>query len=283
MALKRESFRIATVIAVSLALAAPAVAFATDLGHALNFAALSTGNNVIIGNGAGVADLAIGGKAATIQKGAGVGEVVTNPGKIILGPGAGADSCITAGAVVKVGKNADCSTIDTSGSNPELTTLSDAIADTATFVNAASSQPATALPAVKVAKNGNQTITDTVSGGLNVFSIPSINIANGGTLEVSGGASDHALLLVAGNVKVGPDAVIDTTGGLPRTSLLILSSGRSVTVGHDGVLDATVVAPNANCILGPNAATEGAYICGKHVSVNHDAGLLGEASTVSVP
>jgi hypothetical protein len=283
MALKRDLFCTAAMVAGWLALAAPTAAFATDLGHALNFAALSTGNNVVIGNGAGVADLAIGGKAATLQKGAGAADIVTNPGKILLGPGAGANNCITAGAAVKVGKNADCTSIDTSGSNPELTTLSDAIADTATFVSAASSQTATALPAVKIGKNGDQTITDTVSGGLNVFSIPSINIANGGTLLISGGASDHALLLVAGNVKVGPDAVIDTTGGLPRTSLLILSSGRSVTVAHDGVLDATVVAPNANCILGPNAATEGAYICGKHVSVNHDAGLLGEASTVSVP
>src|SRR5690242_2115509 len=282
MSVIRRTLATATVLFGALAMSA-SMGFATDLGRALNFAALSTGNKVVIGNGAGVSGLAIGGKAATIQKGAGTADIVTNPGGIILGPGAGADNCITAGAKVKVGKGADCSTIDTTGSNPELATLAGAISDVATFVSAAQSQTATVIPAIKVAKNGSQTITDTVSGGLNVFSTPSIKVLNGGALRISGGASDTVLLLVDGNVKVSPDAVIDTTGGLPRTGLLILSSGRSVTVGRDGVIDGTVVAPNGNCILGVDAATEGAYICGNHISVNHGAGLAGEASTVSVP
>lgn len=258
-------------------------AFATDLGRAKNFAALA-GTNVVVGPGAGVADLAIGGTRATLGNGAGTADIVTNPGGIILGPRAGAGNCVTAGAKVRVGRNADCVSIDTSGSNTELSTLSGAIVDAATFATSASSQtPNQNLGAIKIGKNGTQTITDTVSGNLNVISTPSIMIGNGGSLLISGGASDTVLMLVAGNVKLAPNAVIDTRGGLPRTSLLILTSGRSVTVGHDGVLDATVLAPNANCTLGVDAATQGAYICGKHISINHDAGLVGEASTVSVP
>ena len=259
-------------------------AFATDLGRALQFAALSAKNKIVIGPGAGVSTLKLGGEGVNVGKGAGTADIVTNPGGIILGPEAGAGACVTDGAKVKVGKNAACESIDTTGSNPDLATLSGAITDASTFATSAASQtPTQTLSAIKIAKNGSQTITDTVSGGLNVISVPSITIGPGGVLHITGGASDTVLMIVAGNVKLAPDAVLTTSGSLPESSLLILTAGNIVTVGHDGVLNATVLATKGNCILGVDAATRGAYICGEHISVNRGAGLDGEATSVMLP
>jgi len=60
--------------------------------------------------------------------------------------------------------------------------LSGAATDAAAYASDAASQTAQAVPAVKVKPNTTQTITDTVSGGLNVFSTPSITIGKGGQL-----------------------------------------------------------------------------------------------------
>ncbi len=278
----RRTFSTTAILSAFLVIGASA-AFATDLGRALQFGVLSTGKNIVLGNGSALSSLKAGGTAVQMQKDSAVSaDVIANPRGIVLGPGASANTCVTAGAKVKLGKNANCA-VDMTGSNPDLSTLSGAIIDAATYATDAESQTAAARPAVKIGKNGSQTITDTVSGGLNVFSIPSINIANGGVLTISGGASDTVLLLVGGNVKVGPNADLTTGGGLPETHLLILASGGSVTVGRDGVLNATVLAPNANCVLGVDASTRGAYICGKHISLNRDSAVAGEASAVTLP
>lgn len=274
-------FRSAGMLSVMIIMGA-ATASAIDLGRALQFGVLSTGKKIVLGNDSRVVSLDAGGTAVQMQKSSDVSaDVIADPGGVVLGPKASANTCITDGARVKLGRNANC-TVDATGSNPELATKSGAIVDAATYTTDAASQMATrTLSAIKIGKNGDVTVNDTVSD-LNVIMVPSINIANGGTLTIAGAAGDTVLLLVAHNVKLGPKAML-VTSGMPDNHLLILASGRSVTVGRDGLLTATVLAPNANCVLGVNASTRGAFICGNHISLNHDSTLDGEPSAVSLP
>jgi hypothetical protein len=277
----RRTFGTTAILSAFLVIGASS-AFATDLGRALQFGVLSTGKNIVLGNGSKLVSLKAGGTGVQMQRASDVSaDVIANPGGIVLGPNAAANTCVTAGAKVKLGKNASC-TVDTSGSNPDLSTLSGAITDAATYATDAASQMSTrTLSAVKIGKNGTLTIMDTVSG-FNVISIPSINIANGGTLTFAGASGDTVLLLVARNVKLGPKAAL-ATSGFPDNHLLILASGGSVTVGRDSLLTATVLAPSANCVLGVNATTRGAFICGNHISLNRVSTVDGEASAVTLP
>src|SRR5437868_7572699 len=117
----------ALVIALTLSVPMPQ-ALAIDLGNALNFGVLSTQKNVVFAKDSAMNALDAGGQSVLMKSGSSItGFVIANPGGITLKSGASAGECITGGGAVKVGFGAACGAIDTSGSSPELGTLSGAI------------------------------------------------------------------------------------------------------------------------------------------------------------
>ncbi len=263
-------------------------AFATDLGRALNFVALSTGGNIIFGANSLLKSGAVGGKSVTLgvssQAGTSpVADVIAKPGGITLQSGASAGNCITGGAKVKLVGGAQCASVDVTGTNGALGTLSGALTDAATYAVAAKSQSPTQHTTIKIPAIGHVTIVDTIPGGLNVIAAPSITIARDGVLKISGGASDTVLLQISGNVKLGRDAIVSTTGGLPLANVVILVGGTVVSVGHDSILDGTVLAPKASCTVGHDSTGHGAYLCRKQITLGHDVLISAQPTTVTLP
>jgi hypothetical protein len=94
---------------------------------------------------------------------------------------------VTGGVEVKIGIGASCASEDTSGSEADLTTLSTAISDLASFETAlTATTPTQTLEAISVPANGSMTITDTVVGP-NIVSVPSVTLKKGATLQLAGG------------------------------------------------------------------------------------------------
>jgi hypothetical protein len=159
--------------------------------NALKFVALSSMEPTSLAKGAilsGSGDF--GGQSISLATGASAGaDVVANAKGVTLGTDATvAGAYVTAGAKIKLRNGANCVSQDTTGFNADLTTLSAAITELTNFETAlAATAPTQTLVAISLPVNGSMTITNTVVGGQNIVSIPSVTPKKGATLQLSGG------------------------------------------------------------------------------------------------
>ncbi len=259
-------------------------ALATDLGSALNFGVLSTGGVVTFGTDSSLSSGDVGGTGITFQSSASSGgDLIAKPHGINMKKGSSAGNCVTSGSKIIQADGFNCSSADSSGTNTEVTTvLPQAIADVTNFVTVVkAATPTQVIPnKIVVAANDSQSIVDTQTG-LNIITVPSITLKPNSALTFVGAGSftDHLVLIVAGNLKIGADTVLAPSNFNPsftEANLVYLVLGKSVSVGKNAVLNGTVVAPDAMCTLSAGFATRGAFICGKGVKlVNQVAGDSG--------
>jgi hypothetical protein len=274
---------------VAAALVIPNSAAAVTLSSALAFSALSTSGDVNINNVAKVsvnALGAVGGQNVTLGSNSlAGGDAVADPGAITLGNFSKVISkCITGGGAVNLHLGAKCGSTDTTGTNPELTVLSNAITDVGTFVTAlTSATPTQTLPATIVKDFPSTTITDTVVGGLNIIELPSLILKNSSTLILSGGAADSMVLEITGNLLIGSGARILLKGGLNVDQVLIYVNGTVAAWGNTTTVGATLLAPNSACAAGSGAKVVGAIICGGNVTFLQNATLVFTPTLVDIP
>jgi hypothetical protein len=196
-----------------------------------------------------------------------------------------ATNCITAGATIKQRDGTNCGSVDISGNGADVATLlPDAISDVATFVAAANLQTASnpITAPIKIAKNGMQEIDDNVAG-LNVVTVPSITLGVDGTLSVGGGATDQIVVMIAVDLKVRAGAILSPVSPLTSAQHVIVVLGKSVSLGANSHVSATVVAPGATCTVGADSDIIGALICGEKATLGADAKMPVVPSVVTLP
>lgn len=288
-AVVRSTYIAAIVLALVVGTSGPS-ARADDLGSdALSFVLLSTGGKITMdrksqaglgGNGSNLG--AVGGTSALLEKDSqSVNDIVTNPGGIVLKRKAEAFGCITDGAPVKLARGAKCEEIiDISGQNPELGVLGNAMIGAVEFADLAVAEtPDQTLPAVHVPRKSAVTITDTQTG-LNIISVPSVTLDDNALLEFSGQAGDTVILVIDQDLNWGAHAFMTTSG---VTDVLFVVSGKTVSMGRNSQLIGTILAPNATCTVGADAQVSGALLCGQDITLDPNAQVIYNPTTVTIP
>ena len=170
--------------------------------------------------------------------------------------------CATdSGGSISLGKGASCDEQSTDGSSTNLTNVENAENDEETFECAAWNQSYTqSFSSINVAASKSFTVTDTVSGGLNVIYVDAgITIGGSGTLILSGGQYDQVVVLNDGGLTMGYGSHILLSGGLQPQNVYI--TGNSLNVQNSSVLNGTIESENAGCTLGSGVTANGALIC----------------------
>ncbi len=257
------------------------------LGSAASFGILIDGGSVTVGNAS-----VMGGYIGADDGNVTLGNNSTAP--IVLADTDGNGTVITlgnytnvlqcgtdSGGTISLGLGAQCFSTDTSGGSIGI--LENAENDEETFENAAQCATVTQpLSAISLADGKKMTITDTVSGGLNVISVPSITLNNSSTLTLSGGSTDTVVLLDSGVLSIGSGAKIVLTGGLVPANVYI-NADNSGTWGNSIVLSGTLEVEDNGCTVGSGAVINGALICENDTTIGPNLRLNFSASAVSVP
>jgi predicted acyltransferase (DUF342 family) len=137
------------------------------------------------------------------------------------------------------------------------------------------------LAKIVIPKNGVQIITNSQQG-LNVIATPSVTLKKDANLQISGQNGDADLILVHGNFDWGADSSISFSG-VDDHSLIIVVSGKHVSVGKGSQLLGTILAPNATCIVGAGAQVIGEMICAKKISLGNGSQVQYLPTTVTIP
>jgi len=302
------SLTLGGLVALLTAAMLPATAGATTLGGALAFSALSTSttDGVTLGKFAQVGTtplgsvggdfVSLGGSnsstggdvigVATVE----VGNYSQVKGECVSNGGPGS---ITFGLPVSPpSKFQHCVLGASDSGSPKLTDLANAISDVATFDTALLAFPPTdTLPAKTITSkffpplSPANTITDTVSGGLNVIEIPSVTIASSRTLYLQGtGAPGETLVLeITGDLSIANSSKI-VLSGLSPVDVLIYVGGKVALWGSSTTVEGTVLAPGTDPInVGSQAKVDGAVIGGGDVTFLDNAKLLFDPTIVDIP
>jgi hypothetical protein len=263
---------------VWLASSSSAFAVTLTLGNAASFVALSTTKSVSLSKNASVGAGFVGGQSVTLGTSSSAGsDVVAIPKGITVGKDASvAGSCVTDGAKIVIKSGASCGAQSTDGTNPDLTTMTAAIADLGTFETNLAGMAATQpdLGKLSVAKNGFLAIADTINGGLNILTGSSITLKPGATLQLTGigGAGEMLVLNLSGKLSMAASAQI-ALSGLTASQVIINVSATSVTLPKASNFPATLIAPNGACTLGADSGLTGAMLCEKKVTVGLNSGI----------
>ena len=252
-----------------------------SLGDAAGFVVLSTGSNVVLGNGARSASGDIGGNTVS------AGNYSYFVGNVVAGSNFGTainfsnyvdvdGSCITGGGSVLLHTGATCDAQDTSGSNPEVAMLSGAAADASSFAASIAAEPANqTLASIVVADSRNTTIACS-STGLYVVDVGTITLGNSATLNIKCAADSFVVVnITAGQFKFGHGAKVQLLGGIGPNAVVFNIEGTSVTPGLSGLNSAQLVGTFLSaarpCSIGVNFGLTGALICGGAISVSNQS------------
>jgi len=281
-----------------------------DLG---SFALLADDGTLAVGNhtiltgggdlGAVYADITIGGNNTSIA-----GDAIASmfdifpPGATILLQNYATvlGSCVTDGGEVTLDTGAGCThaVIDTAGdpaATPFITLLGDAVNQEEAFDSAVLCQtPTQTLGAITLAASQKSTITDTVPGGLNVITTPSITLGNSSTLTLSGGSGDTLILRTPGTITVGSSAKIVLTGGLTPSNVWISSTTEFVgfhapanppttIIGSSSTINGTIHG-GETCGLSTGVTINGALVCDYGITAGQNLTLhFSPAIGISLP
>ncbi len=191
-------------------------------------------------------------------------------------------ACVTGGNLLDLETGATCGTSDTSGTNPDLATLTSAISDLATFETAlGGTAPTQTIPAVNLAASGTQTISDSIAG-LNIISVPSVTLGNSSTLRLSGLATDTLVLNISGALAIGDGATIKLVGGLAPANVIINVGGLVTAWNASSTLNGTLLALNSTCTGTTGITINGAVACNGSLNFGNNTQLNFFASKVSV-
>jgi hypothetical protein len=195
--------------------------------------------------------------------------------------------CVTDGGSVTKKVGASCGSTDTTGSNGLLGLLDEAYFDGGFFAcDVAGGSPTSSIPAVNIAAGKQLTITDTVSGGLNLIDVPSLTLGNSSTLTLSGGSTDTLVLRVDGNTSIVHGAKIVLAGGLTPFSVVIAAQGGISFWGNSTTINGTMLvgqpfnSGDRACPAGSGATINGALLCeddlsmGLNARVNYEPAFL---------
>ncbi len=227
---------------------------------------------------------AVGGKDVTFGAYSIVGQdVIASSSTVELNNYAKAlGACVTGGNPLNLKIGAICGSSDTSGTNPDLATLTSAITDLATFETALSGAASTqTIPAVNLADSGTQTISDSVAG-LNIISVPSVTLGNSSTLTLSGLAADTLVLNISGALAIGDGAAIRLAGGLVPANVIINVGGLVTAWNASSTLNGTLLALNSACTGTTGITINGAVVCSGSLNFGHNARLNFFASKASI-
>lgn len=255
------------------------------LGAAADFALLSDAGPMTLGNsavilgvstnvGATYSNIKIGGNntkidgdviATLFENGPGATIALANYAHVL-------GACVTDGGAITLGSGATCGSQDTTNTNPDITLIANAVDQEEVFDQAVSCEaPTQSIAAIAPAAGKTMTITDTVTGGLNVISTPSIAMGNSSVLILNGGSTDSVILETAGSISMGFGAKIVLQGGLMAQNVWITSttepagfnppaSPPSVFINNSSVINGTVHGGDT-CTLGSGVTINGAMIC----------------------
>ena len=203
------------------------------------------------------------------------GDVISYDGSITLNNYASVvGQCVTDGGNVIKKVGAKCGSTDTSGNNSLLGLLDAAYFDGGIFAcDVANDSPTSNIPAVNIADGKQFTITDTVTGGLNLIDVPSLTLGGSSTLTLSGGSSDTLVLRVDGSTSIGHGAKIVLAGGLTPFSVVIAAQGgisfwgNSTTVNGTMLVGQPFASNDYSCPVGSGATINGALLCEDDLSL----------------
>ncbi|MBI3759773.1 MAG: hypothetical protein HY269_08485 [Deltaproteobacteria bacterium] len=252
------------------------------LGDAAGFVVLSTGSNVVLGNGARSASGDIGG--STVAS----GNYSYFVGNIVAGSNFGTainfnnyvdvdGSCITGGGSILLHTGAVCDARDTSGSSLEIRNLNGAAADASVFAATLASAPADqTLPSIVVPDGRSSTITCSPSTGVFIVNTGSITLGGSAKLNIDCAASNFAVINVTtGQFKFGHGAKVQLSGGIAPDGVVFNIEGTSATPGVAGGNSAqllgTILSASRPCSIGVNFGLTGALICGGAVNVSNQS------------
>ena len=286
-----------TVVARGVVIAIALIAFmgarvswageSTDcLGSALAFSLFSFAQDgdieIGVGNAAKVSsslcflsgEIGAGGDIALGNNGLYTGDVVSF-GAITLNNYAKVmGTCATNGGPVTRKTGATCGSTDTSGTNSLLGLADEAYFDGGAFAcDVSIDSPTQSLPAVVLGASKKFTISDTVTGGLNLIDVPSMALGNSSTLTLWGGATDTLVLRIDGNTTIGSGAKIVLAGGLTPFQVVIAAQGGISAWGNSTTINGTMLvgqpfnSADRACPVGSGATINGALLCEDDLSM----------------
>jgi hypothetical protein len=285
--------------------ATSALAQSDNLASALAYSILSfaeeSGSSIVVGNSARAIDSSISGNvgaSVAISLGSnslfggsvlvieGVdGITVGNWTKVLGKCGTDNDSPVT----LKVG--ASCGSVSMDGDGFDVVPP---VYDSNYFAcNIRDATATQSIPGVNITAGKLFTITDEVSGGLNVIDVPSLTLGNSSTLTLSGGSSDTLALRVDGSTSIGNGAKILLAGGLTPSSVVIATQGGISSWSNSATIDGTVLngldqsdfdVPTAACTTGSGTTLNGALLCGGDIRLGANSRVnFQPADLVHVP
>jgi len=242
-----------------------------SLGNALSFALESVGGNVTMGTNASVGKGTIpagsvAGLDVSLGNSSGIGQnAISSSSALVLGTNANVSgACVTGGSPITIsGSAARCGSTDTSGTSPLLTEYSESGTDASTFETAViDATPTQSIGGFTLAVGGSRTLTDTVSGGLNLIRINGdVVLNNSSSLRLAGGTGDTLVVDITGNLSLGTNSHIQLSGLSPN-QVVIKVRGAVSNWGDSSSINGTLLALDSVCAAGINDSVNGAVICG---------------------
>lgn len=192
--------------------------------------------------------------------------------------------CATGGGAID--SPAECAAgTDTSGNNPDITSLlPQANSAIATFSAALSALGTTqALPEIALGSHGSLTIT--TSSGLNVIAVPAITTGAKSTITITAGPTDTVVVNVGtsaapGSLQLGNGASVVLSGGITpdRVIFNLLGTSTAAQLGNDTTFNGTALAPQGQFTSGdgntPNPLIiNGAVLFGGSIAIGNNTNL----------
>jgi hypothetical protein len=262
------------------------------LGSALGFALESVGGNVTMGTNTSVGKGTIpagsvAGLDVSLGNSSGVGQnAISSSSALILGTNASVSgACVTGGSSISFGSAARCGSIDTTGTNPLLTTYSESGTDASTFETAViDATPTQSIGGFTLAVGGSRTLTDSVSAGFNLVRINGdVVLNNSSSLRLAGAAGDTVVVDITGNLSLGTNSHIQLSGLSPN-QVVIKVRGAISNWGNSSSINGTLLALDSDCAAGINDSVNGAVICGRDATFGSSLRVgFNPATNVCVP
>jgi choice-of-anchor A domain-containing protein len=176
--------------------------------------------------------------------------------------------CVTGGGAIFLGTGAKCGSTDSSGSNPLLTTMSEAQGEAARYaVYLAGLTTTTNLGNITLKKN--QSLTVKLGKGINVLAIGNLMTAGSNTIMLSGPASAVVVVNVSGTVSLGATSRITIAGGLNAHNLIWNVESANPIFGTGVGLSGTLLNEAGGTVtFGGGSVINGAVLTNGNVNAN---------------
>jgi choice-of-anchor A domain-containing protein len=158
--------------------------------------------------------------------------------------------------------------IDTSGANPQLSNLAQAISEAVLLAGSLSSlTPTQVLPGISVGNNQSRSIGTTVAG-LNVIQIPTITSGSRFTLTIKGAPGDTVVVNL-GSLVLGQQATVNLNGLQPNQVIFNIAGALTIDINPQSI-SGTFLAPASACAIDQNLTFAGALYCGGNITFGNN-------------